>query len=81
MATDFQLREPGFKSNASVKHWATLFTLCCSCLLGSANEYLAVDNGGYLCMNSLCINCGMAETYQRTCAIEQVCQGVKCKAV
>ena len=33
-----------------VKPWASLFILHCSSSLSCLNEYLAVDNGGYLCM-------------------------------
>ena len=33
--------------------WVMLFTLLCSSSLSCMNDYMAVDNGGYLYMNSL----------------------------
>ena len=43
-----------------------------------------IDSGGYLCMNSVCINCSMAGCFPeklRWCTIERVCQGVKCSSL
>ena len=38
------------------------FTLCCPSSPSCMNEYLAVDNGGFLCASRFlqCINCSMA---------------------
>ena len=48
-ASDSRLREPGFESCAAVlKSWSNLFTLHCSSSLSCINEYLAIDNGGYV---------------------------------
>ena len=59
-ASDFQLREPGFKSCAAVlKPWTSFFTLHCSSSLSCINEYLAIDSGGYVYEQSSCINCSI----------------------
>ena len=60
------------------------FTLYCSSSLSWIEELLAIDIGGYLYKQPLCINCSVAGCFSeklRWCLIEQVCQGVKCKAL
>ena len=42
-------------------------------------EYLAIDIGGYVNQQSSCSNCSKAKLGGRW--NEQVCQGVKCKAL
>ena len=50
-ASDSRLRGPGFESCAAVlKPWASFFTLHCSSSLSCMNEYLALDNGGSVCV-------------------------------
>ena len=59
-APDSRLREPGFESCAAVlKPWASFFTLHCSNSLSCINEYLAIDIGGYVYEQTLCINCSI----------------------
>ena len=44
-----RLREPGFESCAAVlKPWISFFSLHCSSSLTCINEYLVIDNGGYV---------------------------------
>ena len=81
-ALDSQLREPGFKSCAVVlKPWSSFFTLHCSSSLSYINEYLAIDNGGYVYEQSSCIKCSIwldvSQRSWRWCLNEQVCQGSK----
>ena len=59
-ASDSRLREPRFESCAVVlKLWASFFTLHFSSLLSCINEYLAIDNGGYVYEQPSHINCSM----------------------
>ena len=47
-------------------------------------EYLATDSDEYLCTNSSRFNCSIAGRFPeklKWCSIEQVCQGLKCKAL
>jgi len=59
-ALDSRLREPGFESCAAVlKPWASFFTLHCSSSLSCLNEYLAIDNGGFMYEQSPSLNCSI----------------------
>ena len=70
-ASNSQLREPGFESCAAVlKPWARFFTLHCSSSLSCINEYLAIDTSSLRALMAL-------DASQRSCLIEQVCQGSK----
>ena len=52
-----RLGESGFESCAAVlKLWASFFTLHCSSSLKCINEYLAINSGGYVYKQPLCIN-------------------------
>ena len=43
-----------------VKTWACFFILHFSSSLSCMNEYLAIDSGGYLYEQTMCINCSVA---------------------
>ena len=59
-ASDSRLRGHGFESCAAVlKPWASFFTLHCSSPLSCINEYLAIDNGGYVYEQPSRINCSI----------------------
>ena len=52
-ASDSRLREPGFETCAAVLNlWASFFTLHCSSSLSCIYEYMAIDSGGYVYMQS-----------------------------
>ena len=54
-ASDSQLREPRFESYAAMSNLEQVFSLYTApTSLSCVNDYLTVDSGGYLCMNSLC---------------------------
>ena len=63
-----------------------LVTLRCSSSLSCMNEYLAIDSGGYLCVNSphaliaKWLECFVMffQEKLRPCLIEQVCKEAKC---
>ena len=62
-ASDFRLRQPVFESCATVlKYWASFFTLYCSSSLSCINEYLAIDSGDYVyvqtAFRTLIVVCG-----------------------
>ena len=60
IASDSRLREPRFEPCAAVlKPWASLFTLHCSSSVNCINEYLAIDNGGYVYEQPFRINCSI----------------------
>ena len=43
------------------------------------NEYLAIDSGGYLCINSMCTNCSVAESFPQIAGGVQLNMFAKCK--
>ena len=51
--------------------------------VGSRNEYLALDSGRQLCIQSLCIICSMAEYFREKLMVlvEQMRQGIKCEVL
>ena len=53
-ASDPQLRELRFESCVPRQILGNVFILNCSSSLSCMNAYIAIDSGGYLCMNSLC---------------------------
>ena len=60
-----------------VRPWANCITRHRSNLLSCMNEYLAIDNGGYLHGQPSCINGSMAGYFPeklRRCLIEKLCQ-------
>ena len=65
-------QQPGFESYATV-------CLHCFSSLSFMNEYLAIDRGQYLCMNTLrSLIAGCFPQKLRWCFIKQVCHRVKC---
>ena len=67
-----------------IKLWASYFTPQCSSSISCMNEYLAIDSGRYLCMNSLrALFATRLDVFQRSrdSVRLKVCQGVKCKAL
>ena len=81
--TDSRLKESGFDSCAAMSNLG-LFTLHYFSLHSCVNEYLAIDNGGCLYEQPLCINCSVAGSFPeklRRCLNEQICWEVKCKAL
>ena len=83
-ASDPPLRGPVFESCAAMSNLGHVsFTRHCSSSLSCMNEYLAVDNGGYLYEQPSRINCSAAGSFtekSRLCSIKQVRQSVKCSA-
>ncbi|KAK2178417.1 hypothetical protein NP493_545g01096 [Ridgeia piscesae] len=60
-AANYRLREPAYESCAAVLNFGqNVFTLHCSSSLSCMNEYIAIDNGGYLYEPPSCINCCVA---------------------
>ena len=57
----FRLKEPWFESCVAVWNFGqVVFTLDCYSSRNSMNEYLAIDNGGYLYEHPSRINCTLA---------------------
>ena len=52
-SVDPKLRELGFESHVLLSNLEQAITSHCSSSLSCMNEYLAIDSGGYLCMNNL----------------------------
>ena len=71
-------------SCAVLSNLGQIHTLHSFSSLNSINNYLAINNSGNVCTNSLYINCSMAGYFpekSKLCLIEQVCQRVKYKVL
>ena len=63
--SDSQSRESGFESSCCrFEAWAISFTPRCSISHICINEYLAINNGGYVIEQSSRNNCSLAECFQ-----------------
>ena len=82
---DSQSREPGFKSHCGrFEPLASVITPRCHSSLSCINEYLAIQSGGYVNEEPSRSNSSVAEYFPKKLRWpwnEQVCQGVKCKAL
>ena len=85
-ALDSRLKGPGFESfDVVLKPWASFFIIHCASSLSCINEYLAIDNGGYLYEQPSRINCSIRlDASQRSWDgvwLNRSAREVKCKAL